>query len=306
MSPPEFSVIIPTYNRSADLSHCLNCLDCQTYKNFEVLVCDDGSTDNTKEVVDTFKGVLDIKYLYRENWGGPARPRNTGIKAASSDWICFLDSDDIWFPRKLERIKLHTEKYDVISHGLEIVRMGQHEKESVTLPLKHPVYDNLLMTENAIFNSSICVKKSILKQVNGVCEDREMIGVEDYDLLLNVAKITDNFIQLTENLGEYHINNSNIHQNMLKMYKGEMRVLGKHKEQKLYKQALKKRLQHYFPYLALFHKVEAVQILSASIALSPGFALGCALLFAPLPLVKLLLAPFGKSQLLSKYDYLFK
>jgi len=85
------SVIIPTYNRSKELKRCLESLTRQTYKKFEVIVCDDGSTDNTKEVVNSYRNVLNIIYIKDENFGGPARPRNNGIKLSNGEYIAFLD-----------------------------------------------------------------------------------------------------------------------------------------------------------------------------------------------------------------------
>ena len=76
----KFSIIIPTYNRALLLKRCLDSLCSQTYRDFEVIVCDDGSTDGTNEIINQFEDKLSLKYLYDTNWGGPARPRNNGIK----------------------------------------------------------------------------------------------------------------------------------------------------------------------------------------------------------------------------------
>jgi glycosyltransferase involved in cell wall biosynthesis len=100
--PVSVSVIIPTYNQSKDLNRCLLSLVDQTFKNFEVIICDDGSYDDTKQIVRQFHSKLEIKYLYNANFGGPAHPRNCGIKAAKGEYIAFLDSDDWWCNNKLE------------------------------------------------------------------------------------------------------------------------------------------------------------------------------------------------------------
>src|SRR3954464_10946901 len=99
---PRVSVVIPTYNRSHALRRCLDSVAKQTFRDFEVIVCDDGSTDDTAEVVREYESVLDLTYSYGENFGGPARPRNRGIGLARAPYIAFLDSDDWWAPRKLE------------------------------------------------------------------------------------------------------------------------------------------------------------------------------------------------------------
>ena len=96
------SVIVPTYNRADLISETIESILNQTYKYFELIIVDDGSTDNTEEVIRKFKDSR-IKYIKTDNWGGPARPRNTGIKKTKGEYIAFCDDDDIWLPKKLEK-----------------------------------------------------------------------------------------------------------------------------------------------------------------------------------------------------------
>lgn len=95
-----FSVIIPTFNRANFIAHAINSVINQSYSQFELLIIDDGSTDNTREVINQFKDDR-IKYIYQENAERSAA-RNKGISLASFEWICFLDSDDIFLPNHLE------------------------------------------------------------------------------------------------------------------------------------------------------------------------------------------------------------
>ena len=97
---PKVSVVIPTYNSSQFIVETLESVFAQTYKDYEIIVVDDGSTDNTKEVLQPYTSR--IKYIYKEN-GGPASARNVGIKSAQGEYIAFLDSDDRWLPEKLEK-----------------------------------------------------------------------------------------------------------------------------------------------------------------------------------------------------------
>ncbi len=102
---PKVSVIIPTYNRAHFIAEAIQSVLDQTFTDFEIIVVDDGSTDNTKNVVDGFKDPR-IKYIYQEN-RGVANARNTSIKASSGEHIAFLDSDDMWLPENLElKVKL--------------------------------------------------------------------------------------------------------------------------------------------------------------------------------------------------------
>lgn len=106
---PKISVIIPTYNRAHYVSQAIDSVLAQTFTDYEILVIDDGSIDNTKEVLQSY---LDkITYIYQENKGVSAA-RNTGLRLARGEWIAFLDSDDIWLPEKLE-----VQFNDVCCHG---------------------------------------------------------------------------------------------------------------------------------------------------------------------------------------------
>jgi glycosyltransferase involved in cell wall biosynthesis len=109
---PKVSVVIPTYDRAHFLDDAIRSVLAQTFDDFELIIVDDGSTDNTREVVNSFEDSR-IKYIYQENRGVSAA-YNSGILASSSEFIAFLDSDDLWLPQKLElQVKLLDSRPDV-------------------------------------------------------------------------------------------------------------------------------------------------------------------------------------------------
>jgi len=104
MNYPKVSVIIPTYNRANLLPRAIKSVLNQTFQDFELIIVDDGSTDNTRKVVEEFQRKDQrIKYIFQENSGGPAKPINTGIKNSKGEYIAILESDDEWLPEKLEK-----------------------------------------------------------------------------------------------------------------------------------------------------------------------------------------------------------
>ena len=109
---PRVTVFIPTYNRAGSLRETLDTVLAQTFTDFEVLVMDDGSKDDTAGMVAAI-GDPRIRYEWAPNSGGPATPRNRGIEAASADWICFLDADDFWYPDKLGTMARTIARYAV-------------------------------------------------------------------------------------------------------------------------------------------------------------------------------------------------
>lgn len=198
------SVIIPTYNRANDLDRCLKSLQHQTFKNFEVLVCDDGSTDNTKKIVEKYNSIMKIKYIKDENFGGPARPRNNGISEAQGDWICFLDSDDWLYPNKLNDSLPYLNDYDLIHHNLDIYSNLEKPKGVAKgRTLNENISNDLIVNGNGIVNSSVLIRKSIVDLTGKITEDKKLIAVEDYDYWIRVAKVTNRFKYIDKSLGGY-------------------------------------------------------------------------------------------------------
>lgn len=97
---PLFSVIIPTYNRATDVLRAISSANSQSFRDFEILVVDDGSTDATPSMIADCG--VDLRYFRKPN-GGVASARNLGIRESNGEWIAWLDSDDFYFPSKLER-----------------------------------------------------------------------------------------------------------------------------------------------------------------------------------------------------------
>lgn len=202
--PPIFSVIIPTFNRAELLRRALASVAAQTFRDFEVVACDDGSTDHTARVVDSFRDAMDLRHVREENWGGPARPRNNGIRAARGRWVCFLDSDDWWYPEKLARVRERTGDADVIYHDVDFI--GPRGTRRVRLPSRQvepPVFRSLMTRENHIVTSSVCVRKSILDEAGPFSEDPDYVAMEDFDLWLRISLITDRFVLVPRRLGAY-------------------------------------------------------------------------------------------------------
>lgn len=206
-----FSIIIPTFNRSIDLKRALTSLKYQLYKYFEVLVCDDGSTDNTPEVVAAFSNDLNIEYIKIVNSGRPAIPRNLGITQAKGKYIAFLDSDDWWHENKLQLA------FECLENGADLVYSDFYKAKSLTekemvrvRDLKTNITTDLLKNGNAICNSTVVVRKYILDKVGFFNEGHEYIAWEDFDLWLRISKITNRFVHINQPLVYYWFGGGNI------------------------------------------------------------------------------------------------
>jgi glycosyltransferase involved in cell wall biosynthesis len=217
-----FSVVIPTYNRADKLKRALISLKSQSWQEFEVIVCDDGSTDDTKSVVASFEKDLDIKYIYSNNSGGPARPRNLGIHKAQYNWICFLDSDDWWYKDKLAEMRNAIQNFplsDVYYHDFDVYSGSEDTScgKFSSRDLGEKPYIELLVYGNGIVNSSAVVKKQNIFNIGGIDENENLISMEDHDLWIQLAKAGAKFTYIQKSLGGYWINdNDNITDNDLR------------------------------------------------------------------------------------------
>lgn len=212
----KFSVIIPTYNRAALLDRCLQSLTEQTFSDFEVLVCDDGSTDNSGDVVHQYADRLNIEYLWAENWGGPAAPRNRGIAASKGEWVCFLDSDDWWTPNKLEECLPYLDNYDMLYHDMYIFNQNTGLQDNKFMRCRlpaSPIFENLLRYGNCCPNSSVVLRRSIIDQVGPLSEDKALVAIEDFDYWLRMSKVTERFFYIKQNLGHYWVGDTSISSN---------------------------------------------------------------------------------------------
>ena len=214
ISIPYFSVVIPTFNRADKLVVTLQSVLDQTFKDFELLVMDDGSTDHTSTVVSGFSDPR-IKYELESNSGGPATPRNRGIDAAAAPWICFLDADDIWYPNRLSELAqaiAQNPDSDVFCHD-EVLNILETKKK-IRLrhgPFEDDFYRVMLTQGNRLSTSAVTVRADFLNchklRFN---QAKDYVIVEDYDLWLRLANEGARFTFISKALGEYIIENDNI------------------------------------------------------------------------------------------------
>ena len=179
------SIIIPTFDRCEQLSRALNSVFKQTYSDYEVIVIDDGSTDDTVEMLQ--KNFTQLRYFYQSNKGVSAA-RNKGLALAHGRWIAFLDSDDEWLPQKLEKqISLLKAKPDYkICHTEEIwvrngIRVNQMKKHRKTGGWIFPHCLPLC----AMSPSSILIHRSVFDSIGNF--DTSLPACEDYDLWLRIT-----------------------------------------------------------------------------------------------------------------------
>jgi glycosyltransferase involved in cell wall biosynthesis len=197
------SAVIPAYNAERFISDPIRSVLAQTYEISEIIVVDDGSSDRTAEAAAGFPRT----HVIRRPNGGQAAARNTGIHAASGEWIAFLDHDDVWHPRKTEiQLRFATPDTGVIhSDRFDPIRFG-----------------NLWHRQAHIRPSGALVRKQALLDVGGFEESRAVMGVEDLTLWLKIALTDWRFVRSEIGLYQWRDTGQNQSANNLKMARADL------------------------------------------------------------------------------------
>ncbi|MCG2686888.1 glycosyltransferase family 2 protein [Candidatus Parcubacteria bacterium] len=190
---PTVSVIIPTYNRAHLIGRAIQSALNQTYQNLEIIVVDDGSLDNTKEVIENFqKQEKRIKYIsYEKNKGG-AFARNIGIKNAKGEYIAFLDSDDEWISKKIEKQLIFFTKCSKSVGVVYCLHYSQEDsfgyiKKVNSSNMRHGNVYNSLLNGWCPSSTSFFILKTLVFKKSGLF-DESLPSFQDYDLWIRIAK----------------------------------------------------------------------------------------------------------------------
>ncbi len=182
---PQVSVIIPTYNRGRVIKEAIDSVLAQDYTEFELIVVDDGSTDHTSDVLDSYRNV--IKVLSQKNKGVSAA-RNRGIAEASGKFIAFLDSDDLWLPQKLStQVEFFNKTPDALICQTEEVWIRNRLRVNPKKRHKKPsgMIFKLSLELCLVSPSAVMIKRSLFDRVGEF--DETLPACEDYDLWLRIS-----------------------------------------------------------------------------------------------------------------------
>ncbi len=219
MQTPFFSIVIPTFNQGNLLKKAINSIMNQKFQNFEIIVIDNYSKDNTKKIVKAFKKKK-IIYKRLKNNGIISKSRNRGIKLSKGKWIAFLDSDDTWNKNKLEKVHqmIREKNFDVICNDEWIIKRGGQSREIWKFgPFKKNFYKYLLEFGNCLSTSASVVKKSFIKKNNIIFSERkDFVTSEDFDFFLKISKKNGKFFFLHTPLGEHLFHSKSASSNYLK------------------------------------------------------------------------------------------
>lgn len=181
------TVIMPVYNGEKFLKKAIDSVLNQSYSDFEFIIINDGSTDNSKNIIENYTDKR-IKKIHKEN-SGPIDSLNLGISLSKTDWIARMDQDDISYPNRLEeQIKYIKDDVVVIGSQANIIDKDDRVYGTTAFETEHKkIMSKLLNRNSVIIHPSVIIKKSALTLIGGY--DVKMLVADDYDLWLRILKV---------------------------------------------------------------------------------------------------------------------
>lgn len=185
---PEVSVIIPTFNRGTVIEESINSVLSQTYSDFEILVIDDGSTDNTKEIVEKI-GNKKIRFIQLGKNCGACYARNVGIENAKGKYIAFQDSDDIWYPNKLEKQLAFLQRNSADMTFCQLVSKVDGSVYGKTCP-RRKYRDSVVTFSEVLKNFSGSTQTFLVKKhcFETVKFDEKLPRYQDWEFLMQITQ----------------------------------------------------------------------------------------------------------------------
>lgn len=241
---PSLTVVITCYNYGQYLPHALGSVLDQTCSDYEVVVVDDGSTDNTPEVMAQYAADGRIRYIRQANAGQP-KAKNRGIAESHGEFIAFLDADDIWMPTKLEKqLALFADpQVGVVYSRRKWINQDGLEISGNERTLRRGEILDHIFVDNFICFSSCVIRRSCLDAVGWFDEELPM-GI-DYDLWIRLAA-RYRFDYVDERLVKYRTGHANLSKNTMKRYDCAQKIMRKALDDPL----ISSRFSWYVPRLA--------------------------------------------------------
>ena len=221
------SVVIPTYNQAGFLREALQAVLEQTMSDWEVIVVNNFSSDQTVEVVDEFQDER-FQVINFSNNGVIGASRNVGIKHANAPWVAFLDSDDIWYPEKLERCLQDVDELDIVAHRFELIKEDRVVRNSPLIKEEDFLYRNLIFKRNCLTPTATVVRKIFLDAVGGFSEKKDLNTAEDFELWLKLSGKQARLKYIPQIMAKYRLHDSNNSRAGVNLMNAALKVLEKH------------------------------------------------------------------------------
>lgn len=256
----KFSVIIPVYNTEKHLSQCIESVLAQSYKDFEIILVDDGSTDSSKGICDSFANENENVRVIHQTNGGASKARNTGLDNAKGDYILFVDSDDYWLDNNaLKQLSVYDEDIIIfgctdfnVKTGKQTVSRGEYDKSVFATNDENQIKHYLLSEKKLPGGPTVFAIKRLTINNNNL-RFKEGIQAEDYDWVLGCVMNSNTFSAIDNPFYLYRRaqNNSVTANSGIKIIEGSIYTIEKWKgyANALENEVLKKDLMNYLAHI---------------------------------------------------------
>jgi len=227
-NPARVSVIVPAYNVERYLPDAVRSVRCQTWKDLELIIVDDGSTDGTGEVAERLASEDErLRVVHKPN-GGLSSARNAGIRVARGEYLCFLDADDVFLPDKLQKQVSFLSFFSGCDLVYSDYYLGDHHANPNLLQCKSPPaieLTELLSYCNWLTVMCELARASLLEKIGGF--DESLSSSEDWDFWIRASRC-GTLSYLPGPVGVYRIHHGQMHRNQLRMRSNQRQVVRKH------------------------------------------------------------------------------
>jgi glycosyltransferase involved in cell wall biosynthesis len=184
---PLVSVVIPAFNRAGTIVRCLKSVEAQTYPHWEAIVVDDGSSDNTSDLVLQMAATNPrIRFVRQAQNVGAQAARNTGVRAALGEWISFMDSDDEFLPESVERrLRLALDRQVAVVHSQAYVRDETGVRNYEVAPVQGHCYGKLLAAPGPMYQT-LLVRREALERIGYL--DNAIVAFQEWDTVIRLSK----------------------------------------------------------------------------------------------------------------------
>lgn len=223
------SVVIPTYNRSKVLPNSIDSVLTQTYQDFELIIVDDGSIDDTASKVEKYLKDERVRYIQLEKNAGVSNARNVGVQNANGEWIAFHDSDDCWRPNKLEKQMEYLDSHPeckMVYSAYEFHVPGKEETIKVPMGIQTGNLVDSLLVANRVGAPTVVVDRNLYIELGGF--DESFPALEDWDFAIKAAIATE-VGYVDEPLVDVHYSDGSISGSTMNYYQARCMLIASYK-----------------------------------------------------------------------------
>lgn len=279
---PLVSIFIVSYNHAKFIEECIASVFDQTYKNIEVYVIDDASTDNTGEVIDKLFKLYNFKYIKNEQNQGLVRNLNNYLpQYAKGEFVCLVAADDKWTQDKIEKqVNFLNNNPDISACWANVYVID--DKNNIISILKDGKntysFEDCLMINHNLPALTMMIRNEVLKSINYYDEN---YLIEDWYLILKLLVNDYKIYKLSDILGFYRIHENNIHKKSLWLYYEQKKIIEIYNQHELYQRAKRNIVKTWFPNIVIFDKKEALKYIFYAFDFSLTYLKSIIKLFIP-------------------------